>query len=58
MISTLLHDCVCLVVDQTRVKLQPIQGAPHDYVNANFMDVSKHTHCGTEHLCHYDRNSH
>lgn len=29
------------VVDETRVILTPIEGAEHDYINANFIDVSK-----------------
>ena len=29
-----------MVVDKTRVVLTPIEGAEHDYINANFIDVS------------------
>ena len=28
------------LVDHTRVTLTPIEGAEHDYINANFIDVS------------------
>lgn len=27
-------------VDETRVTLNPIEGAEHDYINANFINVS------------------
>ena len=30
----------CSLVDHTRVTLTPIEGAEHDYINANFIDVS------------------
>ena len=29
-----------VTVDETRVILTPIEGAEHDYINANFIDVS------------------
>lgn len=34
--------CDCMyAVDETRVTLKPEEGAEHDYVNANFIDVSQ-----------------
>ena len=35
-----LNTCLFLSVDETRVVLTPIEGAKHDYINANFIDVS------------------
>ncbi len=31
---------IFFAVDETRVKLKPVEGFQYDYVNANFIDVS------------------
>uniref|UniRef100_A0AAQ4NP62 protein-tyrosine-phosphatase n=1 Tax=Gasterosteus aculeatus aculeatus TaxID=481459 RepID=A0AAQ4NP62_GASAC len=41
-----------IAYDHTRVRLQLLDGDPHsDYINANYIDVSRHKHTHTELIC-------
>uniref|UniRef100_A0AAQ4R1L9 protein-tyrosine-phosphatase n=1 Tax=Gasterosteus aculeatus aculeatus TaxID=481459 RepID=A0AAQ4R1L9_GASAC len=52
------YEACCIFVlsdptdDHTRVRLQLLDGDPHsDYINANYIDVSRHKHTHTELIC-------